>query len=211
MIKISAKGLAKFMTSSSAAQRKVLRDFKFPDDEGTAQAAYYRDAREVVSEYHRSGHDRQWLRDSADALSGAAAVLGGRAATRLRHNARGLREYANNFTAKQMEVLPRRRFAVAIEDVRISVVPDLHVREKDRERLIKLEFAAPVPHPDVIKIITQLMFEAALQAQLPVRASDVLYLDVSRGESYKGARMASRVRTDITAACTNIAALWPTI
>ncbi len=36
MIKLSAKGLAKFMTLSAAGQRKVLRDYKYPDEEGAA-------------------------------------------------------------------------------------------------------------------------------------------------------------------------------
>ena len=60
-LKLSAKGLAKFMTSSAAGQRKVLRDYKYPDEEGTAQAAYYREACDIVAQYHRDGHDKLWL------------------------------------------------------------------------------------------------------------------------------------------------------
>ena len=39
MIKITAKGLAKFMTAGESRKRSILRNFKFPDPEGYAQAA----------------------------------------------------------------------------------------------------------------------------------------------------------------------------
>jgi len=75
MIKIGVKGLAKFMTASAAGQRKVLRDYKFPNEEGTAQAAYYREARDFVAEYHRRGHPAEWIRDKATVLQTTASTL----------------------------------------------------------------------------------------------------------------------------------------
>lgn len=208
MIKIGVKGLAKFMTGTAAQQRKILRDYKFPDDEGTAQAAYYREARDLVAEYHRHGHPTEWLRSKAAVLQSTAAALGGRVATRLRHNVRGLTDYATHFTAKEYDVLPERKLSLTYGPVRISVLPDLHVREKGRERLLKLEFSKGEPDPDVVKIISQIMFEAALDARLPVKSTDVLYLDIARGARHKGARVGARMRTEIDAACANIAAMW---
>jgi hypothetical protein len=41
LIKIGLKGLAKYMTSRPAAQRKVLWDYKNSDPEGQAQASKY--------------------------------------------------------------------------------------------------------------------------------------------------------------------------
>lgn len=41
MIKITAKGLAKFMIANAAQQRKILKDFKNPDPDGFAQKLYY--------------------------------------------------------------------------------------------------------------------------------------------------------------------------
>jgi len=211
MIKIGVKGLAKFMTASSAGQRKVLRDYKFPDDEGTAQAAYYREARDLVAEFHRHAHPTQWLRDKAAVLHSTAAALGGRVATRLRHNGRGLNDYATNFTPKAYDVLPEKKFYVTFSDIRVSVLPELHVREKDRERFLKLEFAKDEPDDETIKIVSQIMFEAALAAGVPVTSSDVVYVDVARGKTHKGARVGSRMRTEIEAACTNISAMWDSI
>lgn len=211
MIKIGVKGLAKFMTASSAGQRKILRDYKFPDEEGTAQAAYYREARDLVAEFHRHAHAAQWLREKAAVLQSTASALGGRVATRLRHNSRGLNDYASNFPSKAYEILPERKFYVAFGDVRVSIRPELHVREKDRERFLKLEFAKDEPDEDTIKVISQIMFEAALAAKIPVTSSDVLYVDVARGKTHKGARVGSRMRTEIEAACANISAMWDSI
>lgn len=211
MIRIGAKGLAKFMTASAAGQRKVLRDYKYPDEEGTAQAAYYREARDLIAEYHRAGHQRQWLEERAQIIANTASALGGRVGTRLRHNARALTEYGGHFGASRMDVLPKRKLLLAVGDVLVSVVPDLHVKESERERFMKLEFSAKKPSEPLIKIMSQLMFEAAVQAEVPVRPSDVLFVDVPRGLRHKGARMGSRVRTEIEAACANIAAVWPSI
>lgn len=208
MIKIGLKGLAKFMTASAAGQRKVLRDYKFPDDEGTAQAAYYREARDLVAEYHRHAHPAEWLREKAAILQSTAAALGGRVGTRLRHNSRGLIDYSTHFPSKAYMVLPERKFFVTFGDVRISVLPDLHVQEKGRERFLKLEFAKNEPSAETVKIVSQIMFEAALIAKIPVGSSDVIYLDVARGRSYKGARVGSRLKTEVEAACANITSLW---
>ncbi len=208
MIKISVKGLAKFMTATAAQQRKILRDYKFPDDEGVAQAAYYREARDLISEYHRQGHPTEWLRSKAAVLQTLASAMPGRGATRLRHNARAIEEYATNFPAKQYEVLAERKYFLEYGPVRVSVVPDLHMREQGRERLFKLEFSKTEPSAETVRIVSQLMFEAAIQAKLLVKSKDVLYVDVGRGKRHSGARVGARMRTEIEAACTNISAMW---
>lgn len=211
MIKIGVKGLAKFMTASAAGQRKVLRDYKFPSEEGTAQAAYYREARDLVAEYHRRGHPAEWIREKATVLQTTASALGGRVGTRLRHNARGLLDYATYFPSKAYVILPERKFYVTFGDVRVSILPDLHVREKERERFLKLEFSKDAPDDATVKIVSQIMFEAAVAAKIAATSSDILYVDVARGATHKGARVGSRMRTEIEAACANITAVWDSI
>jgi hypothetical protein len=89
VIKMSVKGLAKFMTASPSGQRRILREFKFPDeDEPRAMRLYYGEATDAIKAYHSNGHARQWLHDQADALSQLAMSLGGQSAIRLR-NTRG--------------------------------------------------------------------------------------------------------------------------
>jgi hypothetical protein len=56
MIKISAKGIAKFMMSLDATRRRILFDFKHPDPEGRAQAIHYRDAINAIQIFHQLDH-----------------------------------------------------------------------------------------------------------------------------------------------------------
>lgn len=208
MIQISVKGLAKFMHSAPATQRKVLRDFKYPDPEGAAQAKYYREARKTIVAYHQGDHDSGWLIRKADQLDLRGSHQGGRSEVRLRNNARGLRHYAKALGDKDYEVLADLRLDVEYGPVRIKVTPELHVVEKGKEKIIKLDFAKPTPDPRLVKTITQVMFEAAEQNSLPIAPSGILYIDVTRGKIHKGARIGARLSKDIEAACQNMAAIW---
>lgn len=212
MIKISVKGLAKFMTSSPAAQRKVLHDYKFPDeDEPKAMRLYYGEAVDSVRAYHSGQLPVSWLREQADHISQLASSADGMKGTRLRNNVRGLRHYADNFSNRQLTVLGDLKLALMFDGVRVTVVPDLHVQEGSREKIIKMDFAKAQPEGELVKIIVQSMFEAFRVEQGSITPSAVLYLDVARGDEHRGARVGSRLFTDIKAACKNIEALWGTI
>lgn len=208
MIKISLKGLAKFMTGSAASQRKVLRDFKYPDPEGRAQATYYREARDFIFAYHKNGHPRQWLEEMGRNLGSMAALSSGQTQSRYRHNARALHNYAEHFGNRVFEVLPSVSLNLSYDGVIVTVFPDLHVREKGAEKIIKLEFGKDAPDDRVVRIISQAMFEAQAEQGLGLSSSAVLVFDVPRGQVRHGARIGSRMRSDIEAACTNIAAIW---
>jgi hypothetical protein len=211
VIKISLKGLAQFMTASSAQQRKILRDFKYPDPEGSAKAMYYREARDFIAAYHSKGHPRTWLADQADVLSSLAAASSGRTVTRLRHNARALREYESGWAHMKLEVLNDVTMALLYGTVRVTVVPDLHVRQGGRSKIMKLEFGVEEPDRKTVAVMTQGMFEAASASSMALAARDVLYIDIPRGKIHQGARVGSRLATEIVAACKNIEAIWPTL
>lgn len=208
MIKISLKGLAEFMAGSSAKQRRVLRDFKYPDPEGSAQAVYYREARDFITRYHQRRHAIQWLFDRSDQLEAIAAQSSRQTKTRYGNNARVLREYARNFGNRHFDILPKLPLGLTLEGVMVTVIPDLHVRENGIEKIIKLEFSIDTPDDKIVKIITQAMFEAQSEEGMGLRSSSVLYFDVRRGASHKGARVGSRMRGEMEAACKNISALW---
>lgn len=211
MIKISLKGLAKFMTSDAAGQRKVLRDYKYPDPEGRAQATYYREARDFITVFHRDDHDRKWLVEKADLLYDLAYAATGQTKARLMHNARALLQYEEHFGNKSYEILGDLKLNIAQSDVRVTVYPDLYVEENGLRKIVKLEFSSDPPKPTVVKIISQCMYEAAQNSGLKIAASQVLYLDVPRGKLHKGARVRARMRKNIEAACQNIKAIWDSI
>jgi hypothetical protein len=87
----------------------------------------------------------------------------------------------------------------------------LHVWEKGRTKIIKLGFTPKEPAEQMIRIITQGMYEAASIAELGLKSADVLYFDVRRGEVHKGARVGARLKSEIQAACQNISAIWDQI
>lgn len=208
MIKIGLKGLAKFMTSNSAQQRKILRDYKYPDPEGLAQATYYREARDFIVAYHRNGQDASWLIERAMILDSFALQSTGQTKTRYKNNARALREYARFFAKKKFEVLSDVNLKLTLSGVTISIVPDLHVKEGEIEKIVKLEFTKDKPDDKLVKIVSQAMYEAQSGARMGLGSSAVLYFDIPRGKVYKGARVGSRMQSELTAACENLSAIW---
>ncbi len=211
MIAISLKGLAKFMTASAAQQRKILRDYKYPNEEGHAQAIYYREARDCIRTYHQKKHPQGWLTDTVDKLKDTASILGGASKIRLTHNARAIAQYAASFGTRAFTVLQEAEISLTISGVKVKINPDLHIQDHSQKKVLKLEFSSNPPDARLISIICQCMYEGLLQSGVSARPSSVVYLDVPRGHEHKGARQGARMRREIEAACQNISALWPTI
>lgn len=210
MIPLTLSGLAKYMTATPANQRKILREFKYPnEDEPYAMRLYYREAREHIVGFHRNGREREWLLQRSHEIDRVGELNGGISATRLKHNSRVLRQYAKHFAERPFEVLDTLRLSLVFGDVRLSVVPDLHVRERGKEKIVKLDFGVRQPSEEVVKIISQCMFEAARGEVEDLTSSSALYLDVGRGTEHRGARAGARIRADIEAACETISAVWP--
>ncbi len=212
MIKLSLKGFADFMSAGPAKQRSILRQYKFPDeDEARAKIVYYREARDRISVYHKTGKTADWLEKEAKGIAALAAGSAGRTKDRLNHNARALLQYQTYFASCVYKVLAEVALRYSIGDVVISVVPDLHVTEDGKEKLIKFEFSKEPPAERLTKVICQLMFQASQDAGLGFPSSSILYIDVPRNKVHKGARAGARIRNDLEATCKNISALWPTI
>jgi hypothetical protein len=212
MIKLSVKGLADFMTANAARQRRILREHKFPRlDEARAKIVYYREARDHIAAYHRRGHRPEWMAAKADDLLQLAAADRSVTGQRLRHNARALIHYEAHFARRGFAVQPDLRLSLQLGVVRVSVVPDLHVVEKRKEKIIKLEFGVNPPTRDSVRIISQVMYEAA-RGHIPhLTNRSILFLDVPRGNEHHGARAGARTLGEIEAACQNIQGIWPTI
>lgn len=212
MIKISVKGLAKFITSSPAAQRKVLRDYKYPDDdEPSAMRLYYKDATDRIQAYHQSGHGREWLRAKVSDIAELASLTPGRSGTRLRHNARALSLYERHFADRELEPQGQLWLRLNVGGVVITVSPDLYVLEKGKLKVLKLEFGKDEPSTQTVKVISQTMFEAAKGSVPGITSSSVLLLDVPRGVEHRGARAGAKMLREIEAACLSIESMWPDI
>ena len=208
-IRITVKGLAKFMRRGPAGQRTVLRSFKFPrEPEARAQTLYYAEARNGIREYHSAGNDPSTIVGTVDALRIKADRSEGQKRIRLEHNIRAMECYLLHFSGKKFEILKPPNLAYSHGNVTVAAAPDLFVREGHDEKLIRLDLAADPTEPEIITIILQVTYEAALVVGLKIKPSHVIYLDLSRGVQHIGAKPRAKLSRDIRAACENIEAMW---
>ncbi|MGO9411156.1 MAG: hypothetical protein ACLQCB_10440 [Spirochaetia bacterium] len=212
MIKLSLKGFADFMSAGPAKQRTILWQYKHPDeDEARAKIVYYREARDRIAAYHKHGEEPGWLDAQANGIATLAAGNSGQTRVRLGHNARALTQYRQHFAHREYEVLGDLTLHYTVDDVTITVAPDLHVREKGAEKIIKFEFGKNAPSDRLVKILSQVMFQAAEDSGLGLPSSSVLYVDVPRNKIHKGARTGARMARDLEATCQMISAVWQSI
>ena len=209
--RISLTGLVKYMTASPSQQRKVLRDHKFPDPEGIAQAKYYQNATRAIIAFHRNTHDRSWLEARADALIAQKAGARGRAKTKLDQNAAVLRSYARSFSDQALELVETPKLVYTHAALDITVTPHLSVIERKQQRLIRLRFPIQRNAEETAKIVCQVMYEAATSAGLDLPATAFRVWDCRSGKKHQLARSRSQTRTEIEAACATISDLWPAI
>lgn len=213
-MKISVNGLAKFILGSPATQRRILRDFKFPNFPNGArkpQIVRYSEARAGIKKYHESGNDKSILVKAVADLAMKRAENPEKDAARINDNIRAIESYMKYFSENNFEVLQTPRPIYARNDVLVSAMPDLYVSENGTRKLIKLDFNQGKPNPDAVSIIVKVMHEASAQAELGVKPKDVIYLDVSRRAQYNGSKLNKRLKNDIDAACDTIHDMWPNI
>ena len=208
MIRLSLKGFAKYMVANSAQQRTILRNYKYPDPEGNAQASYYREARNFIRTFHKDNHDQAWLINRSHNLDLKAANSKGWVKTRLKNNSRAVLQYARHFASRQFQILPNISLHLVFPDVRVTVIPDMHVKERGKEKIIKLEFTKDPQDDKMLKVMAQALFDAQSKAGMGLTSASVLVLDVPRGQEHKGARVGARLASEMEAACKNIAAIW---
>lgn len=122
------------MTKAPAAQRKILRDFKFPRPEGVAQAAYYAEARQAICSYHSRENNSATLVKAVDNLRVKASRSYGQTRTRLEQNIRVIESYLKHFPHNKFTILPTPRLEYVHSNVMVSAVPDLYVQKKIARR-----------------------------------------------------------------------------
>lgn len=212
MIKLTLKGLAKYVAASPAAQRKILQDFKYPlADEPFAMRVYYREATVCLKDYIANRHSGDWLRERSNQLAAAKDGDSRTGARRRRQNAEAIRLYERHFGDRQLEILSLPRFRLHFHDVAVSVVPDIRLREGTKTMLIKLQFGGRRLATTSIRVITQCMLAAANSGGYDLAPSSVIYLDLPRDVVHTAPRAGQRILRDIRAACETISQIWESI
>lgn len=212
MIKLTLKGLAKYIASSPSAQRKILQDFKYPSaDEPFAMRVYYREAMDCLKQYIREQRSPEWLREQARQLTVTQDGQSAKSISRLRQNARAVLLYERLFRTMGVQVLDTPRFRLTFHGVTISVVPDLCLLDGTRKKLIKIQFGGTKLPEQSVKVITQCMLEAANSSGHGLSASSCVYIDLPRGTVHTAPRAGKRTLQDVKAACETISLIWESI
>lgn len=211
MIKMSAKGLAKFISAGPATQRKIVQDFKYPNaDEPFAMRVYYREAKNSLRAYITDQQSSDWLHEQAQVLTQPTSNQSPSHLRRLKQNADAIVQFDQYFGGRKLEVVECPRFQLKFAAVSVSAAPDLLLREETATWLIKVQFGGPKPDKRVVGILAQLLLEGANSRGLALQASSVVYLDVIRNDVYT-ARNGTRTLRDIKAACETISQVWDSI
>lgn len=212
-MRFSIKQIAEFMTSSPTAQRRILHSAKYSDEEEPqAKIHYYDKAIRAIKTLHKENKEPSYLLTLADRLISEAdrEPKDGKARI-MRSNARVLSAYANTLATQKLEILPRQTFLLAMKEMDVNATPDLLIKTKSGIRFIKFDFTEKGWKLEMRKIVLQGVFEAVSKAIPTISPHDVVVQHIQSGKEYVGARMGSRLRSDIEYTCANIVAIWPTI
>lgn len=211
MIKISVKGLIKFMEGDDAQRRRDLAAFKYPEV-GKAPASYYREAIPAIRQCLAGTITRAQMLESAEALVKAAATAASRRRTRLMHNARGIIiSFDEKFGDRGFRTVTSHRLSYTQRGVRVAVHPELWIFERNQQQILKLELAAEPMNKRALEILAQLIYQAAVQNAVDVTPKQIGIMEVATGEIHRGRRIGPRLESRIAAAIDNIEALWPSI
>ncbi len=219
--RISVNKLAQYVTSRAARQTQILRNAKFPPEYITT---YYREAGEAIARYLASN-----MTD--------AAILGNTISALLQKEATNIyetRRIAGNIDAiETFEMLlddidfgnaePRLGAQTAPHVIRqavgISVRPEvtLHSKSKTGNLVggIKLHFPKTEPldkeQADYVSAILQAYCQDHLWKDGAPDAKHCMLIDLGSGVVYLGIKSIKQRMKDVESACTQIAALWPSI
>lgn len=211
-IRISAKGIAKFMNSSEAKRLKILRDFKYPNPEGNAMASYYSIALGIIKTYHRNENNETFLKTEISILKSQLDSEENKSKRiKLRSNIGLLESYMRNFKDKRYDILSMLCSNLEIEGVTLSIRSDIHAIEKNSEKFIKYICSKDKTSELEIKIISQIIFESIEPTKYKISSKNVELIDIRRGTIHTLARNNARIKSDLKAACKFINMIWDKI
>lgn len=201
------------MTASPTAQRRILHAAKYSDEEEPqARIHYYDKALKAIKALHKEKKNPDYLLSLADKLASDAdrEAKDGKARI-MRSNARVLAAYAKTLAHHDLEILPRQTFLFPTKGIDVNATPDLLIKSHSGLKFIKFDFTEKGWKLEMRKIILQGVYEAVVKALPKTSVGDVVVQHIQSGHEFCGARMGSRLRSDIEITCANIVAIWPTV
>ncbi|MBD3345887.1 MAG: hypothetical protein GF401_12560 [Chitinivibrionales bacterium] len=208
----SLKGFVNLVTASPRTQRKLLSSYKHPrPGEPGVRIIYYEECRYTIKAFHRLGEEPGWLHMQGEHLQRLASGNIGNTQSRLLHNADVLRSYAQNFGNRNYELLDSMNFHLMLDDIIVAFYPDMHVREGNREKIIKFEFGKSRASEDYIRILCTCMYESVMRNGKVLPESSVLYQDIPHGIEHRASKHRARLWADIEATSRTITDIWDNV
>ncbi len=207
--------------SRAARQNQILRNAKFPPDYITA---YYREAGDAIARYLASG-----MADGALLDNTISALLQKEATNiyetrRIAGNVDAIETFQTllddiDFGGADPRLGAQTAPYVSRKNVGISVRPEvtLHAKAKSGDLVggIKLHFPKTEPldkeQADYVSALLQVYCEEYLWKEGSPSAKHCLLIDLGSGVVYLGIKSIKQRMKDVENACSQIAAIWPTI
>ena len=209
---LTLNGIVKVLSTSSARDRETLiRNYKYPDPEGQAQAYYYGITRETIHKYHAASNDCGIVDariDSAQSLCKGATAA---SVSKLENNIRATRAYVNHFGSKKFVPLDIPKVIVEYEGVSLSMRPDFLATEGKRTRIVRYAFSQKGATDKEIMFSLQLIAFYARLAGIEVQNNDCQLLIVADGTVKTLSGVSTRFEPTLKSAMREVRRHWADI
>jgi hypothetical protein len=216
--KISVNKLGEYMGATAGRRRTIISDQKNPS---VFKAAYYSDAREVLSEYLAGGLTEDELAHRLDHLIADNRGSDFQQSQR-NSSARVIGLFRDNFDGLEFsdEVNCVDRFSrneIHVRGVNISVRPDLILRNRNTNEVIgavKFHFSKSAPLHDMGCEYVATILRMYLEQEYSTSEIDIhkcIVIDVHEGVLKSAPKAYVKRRKDIEAACEEIGDRWDSV
>ncbi len=211
LIKISATGVAEFITANPSSRPSKLRPFKFNKrGEGFGRSSYYQAAISCIKKFHLAGRDENVTKKAMLELTAISTdkSLGKLLQVRAQRNIDAILAYMRIYGKRQFQILKNHRLSYNSKKLRITASPDLWVTEAGQEVLLKIGAARHRNPDEFVELLLHLIRKAAISSGYKVRAKNVVYLDISIGQERVAQKPLSFYNKALDWAGKEIAAEW---
>jgi hypothetical protein len=211
LIKISATGVAEFITANPSSRPSKLRPYKFNKrGEGFGRSSYYQAAINCIKKYHSAGRDENVTKKAMLELTAISTdeSLGKLLQVKAQRNIDAILAYMRVYGARRFQVLKNHRLSYTNKKLRITASPDIWVKEADQEVLLKIGAARHRNPDEFVELLLHLIRKAAISSGYKVRAKNVVYLDISIGQERVAQKSLSFYNKALDWAAKEIAAEW---
>lgn len=206
--KIGMKSYAEFVSGTESARARILRGYKYPNDESMAMATYYGPAKAIISEFHNEKHKPEWLWTKVYELEQKAMTPSKSLRTKLLNNSRSIRDYANSFSNVHYDSTDSIRLSFTMHGVTINVTPDLHAILNGSDIYVKFNFSKEKLKYEYIRAIRACMSYALFVNMKINDPNSVMFVDVPRGVTHNGISITSDIVDEIGCNCIELESVW---